>query len=120
MRDIHATVNRVIVWLGSASGVDLALNLLYELEDLVLRTPESPTLDGIQFSPRYHLRSPEWRTLSKLLNHAYWTRTWITQEIAAAQRVHVIHSRKYLQWEYLAAFAITFSTTDSTNFTPNL
>ncbi|CAN9417170.1 unnamed protein product, partial [Alternaria alternata] len=117
MRAIYATADRVIVWLGNASGAELALNLLYELRDLVLRTPESPTLDEIQFSPRQHLRSDQWIALSKLLNHAYWTRTWIIQEIAAAQRVHVMYSRRYLQWEYLAAFAMTFYTPDRENFT---
>jgi hypothetical protein len=117
MRDIYATANRVIVWLGNASGADLALNLLYELRDLVLRTPESPTLDEILFCPRYHLRSNDWIALSNLLNHAYWTRTWIIQEIAVSQRVYVMYSRRYLRWEYLAAFAMTFYTPDRTNFT---
>jgi hypothetical protein len=96
MRDIYATADRVIVWLGNDSGAELALDLLYELRGLILRIPESPTLDEIQFSPRQHLYSNEWTALSKLLNHAYWTRTWIIQEIAAAQRVHVMYSRRYL------------------------
>jgi hypothetical protein len=117
MREIYATANRVIVWLGGTSGADLALDLLYDLRNLVLRDPEASTLDGIQLGAQYRKRLKEWTALAKFLNHDYWTRTWIIQEIAVAERVHVMYNGRYLLWEYLAAFAIEFSTVDSANLT---
>jgi hypothetical protein len=36
---------------------------------------------------------------------------------AVAERVHVSYKRRQLQWEYLAAFVIEFSTVESANFT---
>ena len=52
-------------------------------------------------------RSPGWTELGKLLNHPYWSRVWIIQEVAVAKTLKVIYGQVEMQWEDLVVYAMS-------------
>ena len=57
-------------------------------------------------------KSPNWPALFSLLNHQYWTRSWIIQEIAVAEPVHISYGGSILPWEYFASTIEMLTTQD--------
>jgi hypothetical protein len=47
--------------------------------------------------------SPKWPALFALLNHPYWKRSWIIQQIAVAERVNIFYGNAILAWHYFAS-----------------
>jgi hypothetical protein len=101
MGDIYQSAERVLVWLGDtvvrSSDITSAMFLLERLnyninnyEDYKQRLDSMKLVTGSRES---------WDALGRLLSHYYWQRTWIIQEIAKAQKVHILYGGQYISWD---------------------
>jgi hypothetical protein len=110
MREIYSRASRVLVWLGSQPDSRIAMGFISNLNRRLrfggLQGPELKTILEIGS------KSPNWRALFSLLNHQYWTRSWIIQEIAVAEPVHISYGGSILTWEYFASTIEMLTTQD--------
>jgi hypothetical protein len=44
-------------------------------------------------------RIPDWQAFSNLLNHPYWERTWIVQEVVLAKSLVFVYGEAVFSWE---------------------
>jgi hypothetical protein len=79
MDSIYKGATEVLVWLGNSP----------ELEFIVACLNESPS------------SSVTLEILEKVMIHPYWRRAWITQEIAVAKSVQIIHISGTIAWDKL-------------------
>ncbi|KAL5410048.1 hypothetical protein PMIN03_005624 [Paraphaeosphaeria minitans] len=54
-----------------------------------------------------------WEVLTRLFQREYWTRAWIVQEIAMAQKIIVVYGDNELPWNDIASFARAFRNPDN-------
>jgi hypothetical protein len=94
MREIYSRESRVLVWLGSQPDSRIAMGFISNLNRRLrfggLHGPELKTILEIGS------KSPKWPALFSLLNYQYWTRSWIIQEIAVAELVHIFYGDSIL------------------------
>ncbi|KAI8932528.1 hypothetical protein NX059_010706 [Plenodomus lindquistii] len=84
MRDIYAKSSRVVVWLDKDAGQpSTTFRMIHRIQDMDHDTLETFWKDRKTI--------PSWRMihhgLSDILEHKWWTRAWIIQEIVVAQEV---------------------------------
>jgi hypothetical protein len=53
------------------------------------------------------VRQPQWLTTTRLLNHAYWSRVWIIQEIANAKNLRILYGDRELPMEAFHHFILS-------------
>ncbi|ETS85595.1 hypothetical protein PFICI_03620 [Pestalotiopsis fici W106-1] len=117
MGSIYSQANWVISWLGpSDDSTEIAFSLIKacaghvaETEEKLGSYPDSKVafsesdLEFLGQNPKFHEQNTErfarnqaWNAIDKLSGHVYWTRIWIVQEVALAQRpnIVIIHSGK--------------------------
>jgi hypothetical protein len=116
---IYSKATQVTVILNTVTPVD------YDDSDRVVHHPkklsanlEHPTLD-LDEQVAYYQRagsyraSPGWEALSRLFRREYWTRAWIVQEIAMAQKLVVVYGDNELPWDEISTFAHAFHNPDN-------
>ncbi|KAL3423302.1 hypothetical protein PVAG01_05049 [Phlyctema vagabunda] len=97
MRDIYYFADEVICWLGYSESdlerdrdqkviEDRAFGLMHTLD----RMPGGYLKYSLQSIERLHGDEPGWRALAKILNHKWFTRIWVYQEVIVAARVKVL------------------------------
>ncbi|KAJ4293188.1 hypothetical protein N0V90_008470 [Kalmusia sp. IMI 367209] len=57
--------------------------------------------------------SPGWAALNRLFEREYWSRAWVVQEIAMAQKLIVVYGDNELSWDDLSNFAYSFQDPDN-------
>ncbi len=101
MREIYSRASSVLVWLGSQPDSRIAMGFIANLNRRLrfggLKGSELKTILQIGTT------SPKWPALFTLLNHPYWTRSWIIQEIAVAKTVNIFYGNAILSWDYFAS-----------------
>jgi hypothetical protein len=81
MNRIYSNARRVLAWLGNESCAPILSSRVFGL----LHTP--PSLSGPPLDIDLNELLPILETVVCLKNQRYWTRTWITQDLALAQDV---------------------------------
>ncbi|PMD36931.1 hypothetical protein L207DRAFT_586616 [Hyaloscypha variabilis F] len=73
--------------------------MLLEVLD-VLQLPDS---QPIAMNDRYFLdtKTPRWIALIRLLQHQYFSRVWVCQEVAISRSLELYFGGKYFSWETL-------------------
>jgi len=101
MRQIYERATRVIVWLGESpyawGALVYVLILHSKLNFYKLGDAERKSILGIG------TKSVFWPALFDLLNHPYWSRVWIIQEIAVARTVHIYYGGAILTWDLFSS-----------------
>ncbi|RWA10895.1 hypothetical protein EKO27_g4210 [Xylaria grammica] len=111
MGNIYSFARRVIVWLGP-EGEDSthALSTLQSLASEVELTVDNSlcATPGASQSDRYHpfyplpphiFNNTTWSSIKSLFSRAWFSRVWVTQEVALANRFTVLHCGGYsLPW----------------------
>jgi hypothetical protein len=104
MGEIYGRATRTLIWLAHPSEArdsSQARELLCALWDLELRF--SPSKQMQQSWRLWTLqRSPYIPALSALLSRNYFHRIWVVQEVARAQKVHIMYGHVTIQWDILA------------------
>ncbi len=99
MKDINSRASRVVVWLGSAPLSELVFSLFHELTLLIKQSG----LSGTELYKKFELRRRNfrWPAFVEFLNHPWFARVWIVQEVAVAKNVQVIIGGRYYDWDVL-------------------
>jgi len=101
MREIYGTASRVIVWLGSPPEASLAHAFFPQLCEVIQNSRN--THDEILLLPTLiNDDDAAWLAFRKLLNHPYWTRVWVVQEIVVAQLADVYYGDEFWVWDKFA------------------
>jgi hypothetical protein len=98
MRDIYSKASNVIVWLGKGSSfTPAAFHMARDFTQVAVqqhdRLWKKTTSD-----PHWRSVRMEWR---RILEHDWWTRIWIIQEVASCSRVCLQRGSERLDWEQL-------------------
>jgi hypothetical protein len=92
MRRIYTAAEQVVVWLGEAiDATGLTLSKIEEMAELESENIPSMTLKWL----REELFGAEaWNGLLDLFGRAWWTRTWVVQEVTVAKQVVICCGNK--------------------------
>ncbi|PMD14705.1 HET-domain-containing protein [Hyaloscypha hepaticicola] len=101
MREIYSRASSVLVWLGSQPDSRIAMSFLANLH----RRLRLGGLEGSELKTILQIgtTSPNWPALFTLLNHSYWTRSWVIQEIAVAETVNIFYGNAILSWDFFSS-----------------
>ncbi|KAI1151692.1 heterokaryon incompatibility protein-domain-containing protein [Nemania diffusa] len=129
MREIYQDARRVLVWLGPAARDDgLAFDTLQRLSGYWAEVSErwasdklsvlklgpfrdtlrelfrgaGGQLKDIEDDPRFRLQTREIVALQRVLERAWWRRTWVIQELCLAKEAVMVCGNATLSWEELA------------------
>lgn len=101
MRDIYAKAIRVVVWLGeSEKTTSDALELAREFENIG-HDSEDAWWDNLTDSLIWQKL---WKTFRSMIEHEWWTRAWIIQEVVVAKSVVVQLGSQHIDWDVLSKF----------------
>jgi hypothetical protein len=110
MRRIYKNANKVIVWLGDDPTAALAPHWIR-----VLHQYWSRRASGYGRARETILstdESSEWLALIKLLNHPYWSRVWIIQEVSLGRRVELLYGHGVIDWNTFGPAISSFFATE--------
>ena len=101
MREIYSRASSVLVQLDSQPDSRIAIGFIANLN----RRLRFGGLEGSELRNILQIgtTSPKWPALFTLLNHLYWKRSQIIQEIAIAERVNIFYGNAILLWHYFAS-----------------
>jgi len=99
MHHIFSRASRVTVWLGVAPDAHLAVDVFLELAHLFKNYPVTDAELWERYAPER--RSARWLALGNMMEHPYFTRVWMVQEIAVNRNVHVVYGGQLLHWDTL-------------------
>jgi hypothetical protein len=101
MGEIYRQASRVIVHLGDDPEARLAHGLMKELSHLGKLSfgQLSEKMVGYFTDSR---RLPEWLALIRVLDHRWFERIWVVQEVAVASKVDVICGTESIDWTTLS------------------
>ncbi|KAK4122210.1 hypothetical protein N657DRAFT_494594 [Parathielavia appendiculata] len=99
MHQIFSRASRVTVSLGEAPNAHLAIDLLFELSHLFKNYDMTDAELWERYTPER--RSARWLALGDMMEHPYFTRIWIVQEVAANENVHVVYGGQLINWDTL-------------------
>ena len=105
MKDVFSKAARVIVWLGMSPSASEAVIIrnhfwLTRMHQKIMRNPEKLLL---LMWPEADVKT----ALSALLQHRWFTRVWMVQEVALARKVHLLLGQVCLGWHELKTFVFT-------------
>jgi hypothetical protein len=104
MRDIYCFASRVVVWLGdapsSSEAILAVLSLFYTAQK-----HKGPELYA-QYLPLNSRQN--WLGLVELLNHQWFHRSWIIQEVTVPSKVHVVYGGHYVSFDVLISVMSLF------------
>ncbi|KAG4428043.1 hypothetical protein IFR05_016471 [Cadophora sp. M221] len=111
MRDVYPAAKRTIAWLGDATPItDEALDFIVALHT-ALKKFEHDGIENVSRSSLLHSEgckwpSSSWKALSTLLEHPWFRRVWILQEMVLASQVDIVCGNRSVPWLLLAFIAI--------------
>ncbi|KAK4158933.1 heterokaryon incompatibility protein-domain-containing protein [Cladorrhinum sp. PSN259] len=97
MRQIYSRASHVTTWLGVAPNAHLAVDLLLELAHLSKNYAMTDTELWERYLPQR--RSARWLALGDMMEHPYFTRIWMVQEVAVNKVVHIVYGGQLLNWD---------------------
>ena len=113
MRDIYASADEVIVWLGHSKEEQTLHDEARErvgfglVEDL--SACEASITDHqsfVDFALRGDNPISRWQHLKEIYTHSWFTRLWVHQEIALASKATVVGQHYSVSWDKLARLVI--------------
>ena len=105
MREIYASAESVIVWLGESTiytneAMDFIPTLLNAIE--TLQDDDQPiTVDALTRFQSCRTPSTGWVALNHFLRNPLFERVWIIQEIVAASRATLMCRERQLYWDLI-------------------
>ncbi len=121
MQDIYSRASSVVTYLSAANhdDADMAAYFLQELDSNIrLGRRRRYGLLGFGFNFTGQI-SPGWNALAKLINHPYWTRVWIVQEVARGATLRIFYGENELDWVTLLHFMGQFHLLKNRAYTDN-
>jgi hypothetical protein len=100
MRDIYKASSRTIVALGDAPDGDLLFQFMDELA--LYNTTYHPADHTYRETMMIKEENSKWLALRRLMNHGYWKRAWVIQEVVMAKSVHINYAGNWYEWEFFA------------------
>jgi hypothetical protein len=107
MRDIYNAATRTIVSLGDGPAGKVLFDFLHEL--LIYENFYHPDKQVLKSPTLIKEENPKWLALKGLLNHSYWKRAWVVQEIVMAKSVHINYAGYWYDWSFVAPIICSFS-----------
>ncbi|PQE15314.1 Heterokaryon incompatibility protein [Rutstroemia sp. NJR-2017a BVV2] len=101
MREVYQQASWVIVWLGSAPDARQAMWFISLLFHKINTYDNSD--EELKKILNIGSNSPGWPAFLNFLNHPYWTRVWIIQEVAVATNLYISYGGESLSWDYLTS-----------------
>ena len=97
MRDIYRNSSQTTVWLNSAANARLAHEFIGQLARTVL-LKERKHIDLTDHRP-VDERNVQWASLRTLLQHPYWERIWVVQEVATSASLRLLYGGQFIGWK---------------------
>lgn len=107
MADIYRNAQMVLVCLGRDpdGGAEDVASLIAEYAVLISTLDSITSMPGLQANdPKYD--DPRWRSLSTLLNHVWFTRAWVIQEVGLAKDPRVLYGVVEFSYRDLMKLAV--------------
>lgn len=114
MTAIYSNAKRVIACLGHEENPTELLDFIGELDLYLFRRANRaafPDLDRSEHFP-FPEEVTKWRRFQRLLEHEFWTRAWIIQEIVVARSVKILYGSRLMPWELFSRIVICFKSND--------
>ncbi|KAH7355251.1 heterokaryon incompatibility protein-domain-containing protein [Rhexocercosporidium sp. MPI-PUGE-AT-0058] len=106
MRDVYSTARWTIAWLGDATpSTDEAMDFITTLRTALEKLQDENddiTQNALVNAEGCQHPSSGWTALISLLEHAYFRRVWILQEMVLASQVDIICGKRGVPWLELA------------------
>jgi hypothetical protein len=105
MTEIYSRASRVIVWLGAPESRSDTLAIRKMIR--VLSFPQNLNIISttVLLSSVFEREEEGYIAIAKLLQHPWFERIWVVQEVAVGKRVHVMYHGTCIDWEVLACAA---------------
>ncbi|KAI1198955.1 putative heterokaryon incompatibility protein [Nemania serpens] len=110
MRNIYSSSYQTIVWLGYASDANDAVGFLAHLRWRM--TLADPVERASRPLTELNIENPSWAALTKLINHDYWSRSWVIQEIAVSKKIIISYGGELITWDHFASLIQVMFHTD--------
>ncbi|KAH6672254.1 heterokaryon incompatibility protein-domain-containing protein, partial [Halenospora varia] len=109
MREIYQNAEKTVVWLGDAPDASTATEFTTQLAAYLYRKISlgEPMVDHMPFKDQ----AESWIAFQRLLNHPYWSRVWIIQEVASAKTIEILYGGNPLYWDIFSLTVSSFMTT---------
>lgn len=104
MREIYQLASRVVVWLGQAKSSSDAILAVMSL----FYTSQEHKGPDLYAKYTYPSSRQNWRGLVELLNHQWFHRSWIIQEVTVPSEVHVVYGGHYISFDVLISVISLF------------
>ncbi|PQE21754.1 heterokaryon incompatibility protein [Rutstroemia sp. NJR-2017a BBW] len=101
MREIYQQASWVIVWLGNAPDAREAMRFISYLYHKINMYNNSD--EELKKILNIGSNSPGWPAFCNFLDHPYWTRVWIIQEVAVATNLYISYGGESLGWDYFTS-----------------
>ena len=101
MPEIYSSATRTIMWLGNAPGAWACISFLARHMKTFQRNPP-----GTDWKALFKIGTTEagWQEFLDFLDHPYWSRMWIVQEIALSKSPIISYGGENLSWGFLEQF----------------
>ncbi|KAH8589512.1 heterokaryon incompatibility protein-domain-containing protein [Bisporella sp. PMI_857] len=99
MKEIYSSASRVIIWLGNPPEASLAHDFFSQSNS---QFPGKASDEAHVSSTTINDKDLGQLEFRKLLQHPYWTRVWVVQEIVVARAAHVYYGDKFWGWRQFA------------------
>jgi hypothetical protein len=111
MKDIYQAASRTIICLGTAPDAKEAMGLFVTLLNLASIKP----LSQAQFLGHRSVNddNPKWIAMNRMLNHRYWSRVWIVQEVAVSRKVHINYGQYWWNWTHFGSVVSSLMSNDN-------
>ncbi|KAI0528367.1 putative heterokaryon incompatibility protein [Xylaria digitata] len=110
MRKIYGSSYHTIVWLGYAPDANDAIGLLAHLRRRM--NFDDPVERASRPLTELNIEHPSWPALFRLINHDYWSRSWVIQEIAVSKNVIISYGGELITWDYFSSLIQLLFNTD--------
>ena len=101
MKEIYNSSCHTVIWLGHAPDANEAMAFL-ALLDLRMHFDDPNRRASLPLN-KLNIDSPAWPSLVNLINHDYWTRYWIYQEVAVSKKVIISYGGELITWDYFSS-----------------
>ena len=105
MRDVYATAEKVIAWLGKPSpntgeAIDFVVALHNQIQRLY-QAGQPVTRHTLTQAPCEHTATG-WAALSRFLENPFFQRAWIIQEMVLSKYTDLVYGNQMIRWAALA------------------
>ncbi|KAI1182260.1 putative heterokaryon incompatibility protein [Nemania serpens] len=101
MRNIYTSSYQTIVWLGYAPDANDAVGFLAHLRRRM--TFDDPVERASRPLTELNIENPGWSALTKLINHDYWSRSWVIQEVAVSKKIIISYGGELITWDHFSS-----------------